>query len=227
MFENFTIVDLTHPLNPNVPTWDNLCGFQLKIDENNDEIIMHTSTGTHIDAPSHFLEEKLAIDSLPLKQLLAPLCVINVSDKAIADYAISLDDIQKHESTYGAIVENSMVIGYTGWSRYWSNPTAYRNADENGDMHFPVFSLPAIAYLIDRKIAGIGIDSFSPEPISSSNPSFPGHKLLFKAGKYIIENVNNADLLPPKGGYIIALPLKIQNGGEAPARVIALMPKRQ
>ncbi len=228
LFENYTVVDLSHSLHPNAPTWDNSSGFHFQIGERNDEIKMHTSTGTHIDAPSHFLQEKLTIDSLSFKQLLAPAYVIKVSDRATADYAISPLDIQNHEAAYGPIPENAVVIGCTGWSRYWSDPGKYRNADSNGDMHFPVFSIQAIEYLLDRKIAGIGIDSFAPEPIRSINiVSYPIHNLLFKAGKYIIENLTNLDSLPPKGGYIIALPLKIQKGGEAPARVIGLIPKKR
>lgn len=227
LFENFTIIDLTHPLSSSIPIWDNSCGFHLKIGTDNDEIIINTSAGTHIDAPAHFFKEKCTIDAIPLNELLVPACVIDVSEKANAHYAISLNDIQNYEATYGHIVKNSFVIGYTGWSRHWNDAKAYRNADANGDMHFPIFSIRAIEYLLSKKIVGIGIDSFAPEPISFSNPSYPIHELLFKEGKYIIENMANCAFLPPRGAYIIALPLKVQKGGEAPARVIAIIPKQQ
>jgi kynurenine formamidase len=59
-----------------------------------------------------------------------------------------------------------------------------------------------------------------------SNPSYPIHQMLFKEKKYIIENIANGNLLPPRGAYVLALPLKVQNGGEGPARVIALVPKK-
>lgn len=226
IFENFTLVDLSHPLTPTIPTWDNSSGFQLKIGNDNDEITIITSAGTHIDAPSHFLEENLTIDKLPLHQLLVAACVLDVSSKATANYAISLQDVQSYEANYGPIIENSLVIGYTGWSRYWPDAKAYRNADSNGEMQFPVFSIQAIEYLLEKKIAGIGTDCFSPESIRLLNPSYPIHKMLFKKKKYIIENIANGNLLPPKGAYIIVLPLKVQNGGEAPARVIALIPKK-
>jgi len=216
-FNNFTIVDLTHPLTSSIPTWDNSCGFRLE----NDEIILITSAGTHIDAPSHFFENKCSIDSLDIKQLIVPVCLIDVSNKANADYAISLQDIQNDEIDHGAITKNSIVVGYTGWSRNWSDPKAYRNADGNGNMQFPVFSIKAIEYLLEREIAGIAIDSFSPEPINSH---YPIHELLLNEGKYIIENIANCQLLPRRGAYIIALPLKVQESGEAPARVIGLIP---
>lgn len=226
LFENVTIIDLTHPLSASIPTWDNSCGFQLNIGIENDEISINTSAGTHIDAPAHFFKEKCSIDAMPLNQLLVRACVIDVSEIADAHYAISLSDIQSYEATYGQILTNSLVIAYTGWSRYWNDTKSYRNVDANGDMHFPVFSIQAIEYLVSRKIVGIGIDTFAPEPIRFSNPFYPIHDVLFREGKYIIENMANCALLPPSGSYIIALPLKIQNGGEAPARVIALIPEQ-
>lgn len=225
LFENYILIDLSHPLSSSIPTWDNSCGFHLQIGQDNDEITVNTSSGTHLDAPSHFLEEKPTIDDIPLQQLLVPACVIDVSVKAKSDYAISLNDVYEYETKHGSIIENSLVIGYTGWSRYWTNPKAYRNVDANGEMQFPVFSIQAIAYLLQKRIAGVGTDCFSPELIRLSNPSYPIHQMLFKEKKYIIENIANCNLLPPKGAYIIALPLKVQNGGEAPARVIALVPK--
>jgi len=225
LFDNFSFVDLTHPLSSTIPTWDNSCGFKLNIGTENDEIVMSTSSGTHIDAPSHFFERKCSVDLLPLKQLLVPVCVIDVSQKAHAHYALSVQDIQTYENVWGKITENCIVLGYTGWSRYWDDPKAYRNMDDEGNMHYPFFSMEAIEYLLARNIAGIAIDSFSPESIKVSQTSYPLHERLLKAEKYIIENLANGHLLPPKGAYILALPLKIQKGGEAPARVIGLIQK--
>lgn len=225
LFDNFTLVDLTHPLSATIPTWDNSCGFQLNIGADKDEMVINTSAGTHIDAPSHFFDNKCTIDILPLKQLLAPVCVIDVSTKAHGDYALSLQDIHAYETAFGKIPKNCMVVGYTGWSRFWTDSKAYRNCDENGNMHYPVFSMEAIECLLERGIAGIAIDSFSPELIRVSQTSFPIHERLLNAEKYIIENLANGHLLSPKGTYMIALPLKVQKGGEAPARVIGLIPK--
>ena len=220
---NFTLIDLTHSLSPAIPIWDDSCGFEFKVGDNNDEVFMYTSSGTHIDAPSHFRTEEQTIDKLELEQLCAAACVIDVSDRATADYVISAEDMLAYEKTHGTIAENSLVIALTGWSRHWGDVKAYRNADANGDLHYPSFSMEAVVLLLKRGIVGIGIDTFSPELICRST-SYPIHQLLFSKGKYIIENLANCHLLPPKGAHVIALPLKILNGGEAPARVIALVP---
>lgn len=226
LFENYALVDLSHSLHQEIPTWDDSCGFQLSLGKDNDDIAIHTSSGTHIDAPSHFLQEDLTIDFVPLRQLVAPVHVIDVSAKATADYAISLTDIQSYEAAYGSIGKGNIVVGYTGWSRNWSDPRKYRNVDAKGQMHFPVFSQQAITYLIEKNIAAIGIDSFAPEPIRSSDISqYPIHNQLFKAGICIIENLAHLDRVPPQGAILVALPLKILKGGESPARVIAFIPK--
>ncbi len=204
-----------------MPTWDGVCGFQLK----GDKITTYTSSGTHIDAPSMQSSFGIADDSsiadLSLETLMVPACVIDVSSHAHAHYQISVEDVQKYEKAFGTILKNSLVIGYTGWGRHWHDPKAYRNVDAKGNPCFPTFTPDAIRFLLERNIVGIGTDSFSPDPTDSD---FPVHRLLFEGGKYIIENMANCSLLPPKGAYVIALPLKLL-GNEAPARVIGLIPR--
>lgn len=53
--------------------------------------------------------------------------------------------------------------------------------------------------------------------------TFPVHKLILGAGGYIIENLTHCHLLPAMGAFVIALPMKIQNGTEAPIRAIAMI----
>lgn len=226
--DDFTAIDLTHPLSSEVPTWDGSCGFCVDIKKDYDQTFrvqqlnMQAGIGTHMDAPSHVIQGASSIADIPLNQLILPTCLINVSKQATADYQISLDDVMSYESTHGIIPAGSLVIAYTGWSRFWLNPIAYRNADKNGCLHFPCFSVKAIVLLLKRDIAGIAIDTLSPD---CSDASFPVHQLILGAGKYIIENVADCSNIPPKGGYTIALPLRIQEGTESPIRMIGLIPK--
>lgn len=210
------VVDLTHSLSAGIPAWDGSRAFG--VDE--DRITMLTSSGTHVDAPAHFFGDGMTIDQIPFNQLFGPACVIDVSGKADADYQITPADIEQYERDYGLIAEGSIVVGLTGWGRHWANPKDYRNADGKGRTHFPTFSLSAVQVLVERKIAGVGIDTLALESLDSS---FPGHQVLLGAGKYIIENLANASRLPCRGAYILVFPLKIGGGGEAPARVIGLM----
>jgi len=228
ILEHFKIIDITQPLSPRVPTWNGSCGFCLEIKKDYDKIFrvqqikMHAGVGTHMDAPSHRIPGGLSIADIPVDQCIAAACVLDVSKKAGADYEISVEDIENYEATYGMIPANALVIAYTGWSRFWSDPAAYRNLDAHGHMHFPAFSAQSAELLLKRKIVGIAIDTISPD---CSDATFPVHQLILGAGKYIIENLADCSQMPPKGGYVIALPIRAEECTEAPIRIVGLIPR--
>lgn len=230
-FDNYSLIDLTHPLNSQMPTWGGSCGFQHSIKCDHDEctttpkfrtftVEMKAGVGTHMDAPIHCFSDGISIAEIPLKELVAPLFVLDVSAKADFKYQISAQDILDFEEVHGIIPSHSLVVGYTGWSRYWNTPEKYRNADELGQLHFPSMSKDAAQLLLKRGIAGIGVDTLSPD--IGMDGLYPVHEIFLGSGKYIIENIANAHLLPPKGALAIAAPLKIENGTEAPIRLIAI-----
>jgi kynurenine formamidase len=225
----FKFIDLSHPLDPEMPTWGGSCGYRLEVKKDYDQVFLvhqiklHASAGTHMDAPCHRFEHHASIGDIPLDQLIAPVYVLDVSAKAHADYQISVEDIEDFEKIYGPISHGGLVIGYTGWERFWKTKDAYRNCDAQGIMRFPSFSEESARALMDRKIVGLGIDTFSPDAPSSD---YPVHRLLLGAGIYIIENVANALKLPPCGASALALPLYAQGASEAPVRLIGAIPKK-
>lgn len=227
LLENFKVVDLTQPLHPHAPTWNGSCGFCLEIKKDYDRMFrvqqlkMHAGVGTHMDAPSHRIQGGASITEIPLEQLILPACVIDVSEHAGPGYEISVGDLEEHEKVHEQIPENSLVIGFTGWGRFWSDAKAYRNADAHGSMHFPAFSARAAEFLLKRKIAGIAIDTLSPDCADST---FPVHQLILGAGRYIIENVADCSRMPPRGAYVIVLPLRAEGCTESPVRMIGLVP---
>ena len=180
---------------------------------------MNAGTGTHLDAPSHFIPGAKNIADIPLEELIAPIFLIDVSHKAHADYYISAKDIAEYENEFGKIQAKSIVIGRTGWERFWHDPKQYRNPDKDGQMHFPGFAPDAAECLLARDINGLGIDTLSPDCLDLS---FPVHYLILGAGKYIAENLANCQNLPPIGAYGIFLPIKTAQGTEGAMRAIAL-----
>lgn len=218
-------IDLTHRLTPDVPTWDGSCGFRARMvtDYNQSCRVFRydmAGTGTHIDAPNHFIPGAMSVADIPLQQLIVPACVMNIADKAHADYLITAEDIEDFENMHGKIPANSLFIAYTGWSQYWQQPQRYRNPDANNVLHFPAYSTASAELLIARDVAGIAIDTLSPD---STDLTFPVHQIILGAGKYIVENVANAQLLPPTGAEILVMPLKIDEGTESPLRLVALI----
>ncbi len=228
MLHTFRLIELTHLLSPHVPTWNGSCGFCLEVKKDYDRVFrvqqikMHAGVGTHMDAPTHRFERAASIADIPLEKLIVPACVIDVSANIGADDEVSLQDVMQFEERYGIIPMGSLVIIHTGWSRFWHDPDAYRNVDAKGQMHFPACSSEVASYLLERDVAGIAIDTLSPDCLDQT---YPVHELILGAGKYIIENLANASQLSPVGSYVIALPPRADQATEAPLRVVGLVPR--
>ncbi len=77
---------------------------------------IHEHLGTHIDAPNHFIENQKSVDQIDLKDLIVPLIVIDIEEKAKknSDAELTIDDIKKFEKEYGKIPGHSCVMMYSG-----------------------------------------------------------------------------------------------------------------
>ena len=224
----YSIIDLTHTLSETIPSWNGSCGFKptIKVDYTDcttpvkfrvQQITIHAGIGTHIDAPAHCFAGRATIDQLELNNLVAQCIVIDVSQQAHERYSVSVSDIERFEKTYGTLPPHSFILIRTGWSKFWNEPEKYRN-----NHIFPSVSLSAAQLLLKRGIVGLGIDTLSPD---RPEDDFRVHEALLGSGKYIVENVAHTEKLPPVSSFIIALPIKIDGGTEAPIRLIELIDK--
>lgn len=224
----FEWIDLTHEVSENVPTWNGDCGFKhtniLKYEDCSTDckfLVQRIETlagiGTHIDAPAHCFPGGKTVNDLPVEMLISPCIVIDVSNEAHANYSITVKTINDFESRYGKIWKGAFVIFYTGWDQYWTKPDKYHN-----DYNFPSVSKEAAQYLLSEDISGIGVDTLSPDRPESG---YPVHQILLGSGKYIVENIANARLLPTIGSYIFVMPIRLAQGTEAPIRLIGILQK--
>lgn len=223
----FKIFDLTHTFSPTSPSWDGDCGFQHKLkadycdfpDDNvkfrTQAITINAGVGTHMDAPAHCTPGGKCIADLSLNDLVTACVVIDISHLAHERYSLSQEDIKTFEAQYGNIPQNSFVIVHTGWERFWDKPTKYRN-----EHVFPSVSKNAAELLLERNIAGLGIDTMSPD---RPEEEFIVHQILLGSGKYIVENIANAKHLPATGSYSFALPMKGIDLTEAPIRLLGMI----
>jgi kynurenine formamidase len=185
--------------------------------------------GTHLDAPVHFAENGATTDELPLRSLIAPAVVIDVSAQADADrnYRLSVDDVLKFESEFGRIEEGTIVLLKTGWSKHWPDVREYLGDDTPGDaskLSFPSFGADAGRLLVEeRGVAMLGVDTASIDYGSSKD--FPVHRIAGPRNVAGLENLTNLEELPPVGFTLIALPMKIEGGSGGPVRIVALVPK--
>jgi len=183
--------------------------------------------GTHLDAPIHFGKGQASTEQVPLSKLVAPAVVIDIAQACAAnhDYLLSAADIGKWEQANGAIPAGSIAVVRTGWGRYWPDRKGYMGTDAPGDtahLHFPGIAKEAALLMVQRKIAGVGIDTASMDYGPSKD--FVTHQVLNGAGIYGLENIANAEKLPVKGAILIALPMKIKGGSGGPVRIAALLP---
>ncbi|MDX1529611.1 MAG: cyclase family protein, partial [Gammaproteobacteria bacterium] len=123
-------IDLTHKMHEGMPFWPGGVPFKMqRLVDYDKGYRLHKfevgeNTGTHVDAPAHFVKGNRAIDEIPLTELILPAVVIDVKDKVAgnSDYELTPEDIKLWESRHGTIPANSLVILNTGWHKRFESP---------------------------------------------------------------------------------------------------------
>ncbi len=184
--------------------------------------------GTHLDAPLHFAEGGDDAASIPLSRLIAPGVVVDVTGEAAADpdYRVRPGDIEAWEAEHGHIPAGTAVLFRTGWAERWPDAVSYLGDDTPGDasnLHFPGIGEAAMELLVEREVALVGLDTASIDHGPSTD--FIAHQIGAAAGIPNLENVGDLSEIPPIGFLLLALPMKIEGGSGAPARIVALIPE--
>lgn len=233
-FQSWQFIDLTHDLDEKSPVYPGGIPFKLSnvlAIENGfyfNKFEMSEHCGTHVDAPSHKSANGEHVSNLTIEQLTGPLIVIDVRKDVFEDpdFGISSQRIRDFERCHGMIPPRSFVVANTGWAERWNDPTRYVNIGDDGLPHFPGFTADAATYLAtERNAIGMGIDTLSTDIGTSKD--FPQHRVFLESGGINIENLTNLETLPPTGAYLMVAPLKIARGSGGPARVFALVSKRE
>jgi D-alanyl-D-alanine dipeptidase/kynurenine formamidase len=183
--------------------------------------------GTHLDAPIHFLQTGLTADRIPVRQLVAPAVVLDVTAAANKDrdYRLTVDDVRGWEAAHGRVPQGAIVLLRTGWSSRYGDRKRYFGDDTPKDashLHFPSYGKQAVALLVkERAVGGLGVDTASIDHGPSLD--FPVHQAVAAAGLPAFENVANLAELPATGAWVVALPMKIAGGSGGPLRIVALL----
>ena len=180
-------------------------------------------SGTHVDAPGHFIAGGRLSPQLRPTELVAPIVLIDISNKAAADpdAVVTRQDLISFERGHGRIPRGAIVAMYSGWESRIDDPAAYKNADRSGTYHFPGFGIDAAEWLLARRqIAGIGVDTLSLDPGRSQ--TFDVHLEVLGADRYGIENLANLSRIPARGATAFVGLIPWQEGSGGPARVLAL-----
>ncbi len=162
---------------------------------------MGSHTGTHMDAPAHFIKSAKTIDQIPSEVLVGPARVIEIKDPLF----INAKELKLSKITHG----ERLLFKTKNSSRCWKTSAFVKD--------FVSISLEAAAFLAEKKIKLVGVDYLSVGAFQGDGAAI--HRTLLKAGVWIIEGL---DLSKVKSGRceFICLPLKIEKGDGAPARAL-------
>jgi kynurenine formamidase len=177
---------------------------------------------THMDVPAHFILGGRTSPELPLDELLAPIVVVDISERAARepDTVVTPDDLARFEGQYGRIPHDAVAAMYSGWETRAGSVQAYRNTDAGGTMRFPGFGKKAVDWLLERRrMRGIGVDTMSLDHGSSS--TFDVHLTVLGADRYGVENLRNLKQIPARGATLILGLIPWRDGSGGPCRAFA------
>ncbi len=167
-----------------------------------------THSGTHIDTPSHMLEDGMTLEQVPISSLIGEGYVIRPDLNGTEITLSSIKKIWKRE------YDGNIVLIHTGWDRK-------RAYTKEFQYDFPGLGYDTIEFLSEHKPKMIGIDTLGIEPFNHSD--FRVHKALLSLGMIFIEDLAGLGQLEEEKKYLVAaMPVKIKGASGGMARVVAL-----
>jgi kynurenine formamidase len=243
------VVDLTAPLHSGTPVlklpspFANASTFTLtelsRFDERGpgwywNDISTSEHTGTHFDAPVHWITGKDGEDvsQVPAGSLVGPAVVLDFSEQVgkDPDFLLEVEDVRGWEAEHGPLPDGGWLLYRTGWDTRSEDQDAFLGVDSSGPddsgPHTPGISVECAKWLAEEApIRGLGVETVGTDAggAHSFDPAFPCHSYLLGAGKYGLTQLQNLARLPATGAVLVAGPLPIVSGSGSPARVLALV----
>jgi arylformamidase len=227
------VIDLSHTLRIAMPVWPThpaiKFSYAKRIEIDNYTLTrvdcMTTHTGTHVDAPFHFLPRGKTIDEIEVSRFVGMGVVLDLSFKKSGE-EITKDDLQRHDFK---IRKGDVLMLYTGWGRKYG-------INEDYLFLWPHLCTEAADYLASKRIKAVGIDALSIAgwgetvpahgPVAKS-PSSEVHEKLLSKSILIIEELTNLDLvlMKARGGraLFVFAPLSFAGAEAGPCRALAFV----
>ncbi len=204
---------------------------------------MDEHVGTHFDAPPHFVPPpdsglpnanewgNMFGDRVPLSQFMGPAAVLDCTSFAGkaepgASPLVEVDFIKEWEAKFGPIQAGDIVTFWSGWDKnYQKFPEGEKFGLSVIQGKTPAWVSPsseAISYLYDKGIRTLATDGAS---IGAAHDGIETHLAGLGRGMIYLEALANLEQLPPRGAYLVFLPLKIKNSSGAPGRAFAIVPR--
>ena len=202
------LLDVSVPLRHGLPTYPGNPPFELQAikriadggSSNVSRLVMGTHTGTHVDAPKHFIDAGAGVDELPLNLLIGRARVVEINRRG----GITADDLAQ-----AGLREDLRVLFKTSNSALWNSDVFHED--------YTYLTDAGARYLVEQGVKVVGVDYLSVEEFKKAGA--PAHRTLLSNEVIIIEGLNLAEADP--GMYeMYCLPLPVTGGDGAPARVI-------
>jgi len=225
----FEAVDLSHPLEEEMPVWLTLsrffkelwCSIHYGDEATAYQLVMNEHTGTHVDAPAHYLplghRQHRWVDEVPVEQWIGQACLVGCEAVRLGS-AVGADHVRNWEAANGRLERGDIAVFTFGWWRKW----AVRPDDAGFLTDWPGLGLDCVELLLERGVKAVGVDTLSPDVYGDSGS--PVHRALLGEGVVIVENLAHLDVVPPRF-MLFAAPLMVKGGSGAPCRAIGLVPK--
>ncbi|MBI4527168.1 MAG: cyclase family protein [Deltaproteobacteria bacterium] len=174
-------------------------------------------TGTHVDAPYHFVPGGKTVDQIALERLMGPAVKVDLRVKIRAGRPIAIEDIRTSPGFRERDLRGKIVVLHTGWNRkMFGKPTYY--------LENPWIATETARWLASKGIRALALDTPQDRVQGPPRPGdFPVHRIFLKKGIPFIEHLANLERVKKRTFTLIALPMKIQGGDGAPTRAVAIV----
>ena len=228
IFQKSQIIDLSHRWEEHMPVYPAHCKYFHNLwrsywhgeASTMYQLVMSEHTGTHVDAPAHFVRDShpahIWMDKVSLGKLIGPCLKIDFLDQPQRSL-VSKQQLQAWERTHAPVKKDYIVIFNFGWYKHWQ-----LRPHQKFLVDYPGLSKEAAEYLIDAGVKAVGTDALSLDAYGTKE--YPAHYTFLSAEVAIMENIANLDKVPTLF-FFIALPLKIKDGSGSPIRAIAFIEK--
>ena len=212
------IVDLSHPVEDGMPVYPGDPVVQIRpattIDEHGYAVLhlrMGSQSGTHVDAPYHFLPDGARIDELPLELFLAPAVVADVRGRRPRE-PITWADLAP---VADRLAPGRMLLLHTGWDAHWGSDEYHGHPFLDGE---------AAERVVAAGVRTVGLDALSlDETVLDGEPAggFAAHLAVLGAGGVIVENLRGLEHVRSAEPLVSVLPLRLAGADGAPVRAVA------
>lgn len=171
---------------------------------------MYSHSGTHMDAPKHFLPGGTSLDKMDLSVLVGPAHVVDISPAEPKQ----LIEIEHLEPIANSIAPGCRILIRSDWHKRYGTD-AYRQ-------ELPRISLALAEWFAEKQVGLIGVEPPSVADVNNMEEVTAVHQTLFRGNVVIVEGLANLDQLVSSTVDFVALPLKIVDGDGCPVRAIAI-----